>query len=200
MIVLPLTYFGNIAYFKYLLSGKQIWIDNREPYLKQTYRNRTLILGSNGPIELTIPVKSTKGKLLAIDKIEISYAEKWQIKHWRSIESSYNSSPFFEEYRDEIKSLILNNQQYLADYTLNILIRMLDLLNIDESINFVSQQALPKNYKDYRTYFKPTKSPLFENVKSYPQVFNYKFDFVPNLSVLDLLFNEGPYAKAYLKR
>jgi hypothetical protein len=199
MIVLPLTYFGNIAYFKYLLSGDQICIDNCEPYLKQTYRNRTHILGSNGPIELTIPVKSTKGKLLTIDKIEISYAEKWPVKHWRSIESAYHSSPFFEEYQDEIKSLILTKQKYLADYTLAILKRILDLLSIDESIIFSSQQALPKSFIDYRTYFKPTKSPLFENVKPYPQVFNYKFGFVPNLSVLDLLFNEGPYSKAFLK-
>ena len=197
-IVLPLTYFGNIAYFKHFISDNEIWIDDREPYLKQTFRNRTRILGANGPLDLGIPVKSTKGQRLTIDEIEISYAENWPEKHWRSIKSAYQSSPFFDEFRDDIKTLLMLEEIYLVDLNKTILEQILDLLEIEKSFFLGSKKKKPESFTDYRTHFKPSKSPEWLTSKKYPQVFNYKFDFVPNLSVLDLLFNEGPYSIEYL--
>lgn len=197
-IILPLTYFGNISYFSYFMSESEIWIDDREPYLKQTYRNRMRILGANGPLELSVPLKSTKGETLPIDQIEISYDENWPLKHWRSIKSAYKSSPFFEEYEDDIKSIIFSNSALLIDLDKLITDRIIDLLNLSFNYKLTSDKPLPPNYKDYRTYFKPSKSPDFKNAKIYQQVFNYKFDFVPNLSILDLLFNEGPYSATIL--
>lgn len=199
MIVLPLTYFGNIAYYKHFVSANELWIDDREPYLKQTYRNRMRILGANGPLELSVPIKSTKGKILPISEIEISYDENWPLNHWRSIKSAYKSSPFFEEYEEDIKSIIFNEPMMLTDLNKLIIDRIINLLNLNSSFNFSSDKQLPSKFKDYRTHFKPSKSPEIENAKSYQQVFNYKFDFVPNLSILDLLFNEGPYSSTILK-
>ena len=198
-IVLPLTYFGNVAYFRHFVSDKKLWIDDRETYLKQTYRNRMRILGANGTIELSVPIKSTKGKTLPFYQIEISYDENWPLNHWRSIKSAYKSSPFFEEYEEDIKNLIFSEPKYLVELNKLIVDRIILLLGIGKDYHLSSEHLLPSEFKDLRTYFKPSKSPEFENVKSYQQVFNYKFDFVPNLSILDLLFNEGPYSTAVLK-
>ena len=197
--VLPLTYFGNVAYFRHFVSDDELWIDDRELYLKQTYRNRMRILGANGPLELSVPIKSTKGKAIPIDQIEISYDENWPLNHWRSIKSAYKSSPFFEEYEEDIKELIFTEPIFLVDLNKLIVDRIINLLNLNSSFNFSSEKQLPSTFKDYRTHFKPSKSPEIENTKSYQQVFNYKFDFIPNLSILDLLFNEGPYSTSYLK-
>lgn len=157
------------------------------------------ILAANGPLELSVPIKSTKGEIIPIDQIEISYDENWPLKHWRSIKSAYKSSPFFEEYEEDIKSIIFSKPDMLLELNKLIVDRMSYLLNLGSSFKLTSENGLPSNYKDLRTHFKPSKSPEFENAKSYPQVFNYKFDFIPNLSILDLLFNEGPYSTSYLK-
>ena len=198
VIVLPLIYFGNLDYFSHFVSDSELWIDDCEPYIKQTYRNRMRILGANGPLDLSVPVKSTKGKTIPISQIEISYDEDWQLNHWRSIKSAYRSSPFYEEYEDEIKSIIFGNYNTLLDLNKIITDRLVDLLNLNSILNFTSELKLPSKYKDYRAHFKPSKSKELENYKPYQQVFNYKFEFVPNLSILDLLFNEGPYSKTVL--
>ena len=199
MIVLPLTYFGNIVYFRHFVSDSEIWIDDREPYLKQTYRNRMRILGANGPLELSVPITSTKGEIFPINQIAISYDENWPLKHWRSIKSAYKSSPFYEEYEDDIKSIIFSKPELLIDLNILITDRIIELLNLSLIYKLTSEKELPSSYKDYRTYFKPSKSQAIKMAKPYQQVFNYKFDFVPNLSILDLLFNEGPYSITILK-
>jgi len=198
-IVLPLTYFGNVSYFRHFVSKNKLLIDDGEPYLKQTYRNRMRILAANGPLELSVPIKSTKGKILSIDQIEISYDENWPLNHWRSIKSAYKSSPFFEEYEEDIMVLIFSEPQKLIELNKLIIDRVIILLDIEKDYLFSSEHILPSKFNDLRTFFKPSKSPEFENAKPYQQVFNYKFDFVPNLSILDLLFNEGPYSTAILK-
>lgn len=197
-IVLPLIYFGNLDYFRHFVSNNELWIDDCEPYIKQTYRNRTRILGANGPLELSVPIKSTKGKTILISQIEISYDEDWQLNHWRSIKSAYKSSPFYEEYEDDLKSIIFSNYTTLLDLNKIITDRIVNLLNLNNNFKFTSERKLPSKFKDFRTHFKPRKPQESDNLKPYQQVFNYKFEFVPNLSILDLLFNEGPYSKTVL--
>jgi len=198
-IVLPLTFFGNIEYFKFFVSDSVVIVDNKENYSKQTYRNRARILGSNGVLDLSIPVKSTKGITKSINEIEISYAENWPLKHWRSIKSAYKSAPFFEEYEDEIKALLFSEHRLLVDLNTSILNKIIDLLQIETKYHFTSEIQIPEEFIDKRTFFKPSKSPEIEYKNNYPQVFSYKTDFSPNLSVLDLLFNEGPYGSRYLE-
>lgn len=196
-IVLPLTYFGNLSYFHYLYTSDEVWIDNTEVYLKQSFRNRMQILAANGVIDLSVPVQSSKGLELNIDKVKISYDERWQLKHWRTIQSAYKSAPFFEEYEEDIKALINEDHIYLSDLNQSILNKIIELVGSPSKMEFTSIIAAPNTAISYRGHFKPSKIPP-SDFKSYLQVFNYKFGFVPNLSILDLLFNEGPYSASYL--
>lgn len=199
VIALPLTYFGNLAYFKLILEAEELWIDDHEIYLKQTFRNRMQILAANGPLGLSVPIVSPKGSELHSDDIKISYDDPWQSKHIKTIRSAYKSSPFYDEYAEEINQLINSKYEYLNDLNKAVLKTLFSLLNIDRKIHFSSIDPIPASAFSYRGYFKPTKtSNEFTQFTPYVQVFNYKFDFVSNLSILDLLFNEGPYAMSYL--
>ena len=200
-IVLPLTYFGNLSYFKYIIDNDEVWIDDKEAYLKQTFRNRTILLAANGTINLSIPIYSTKGQYVSIDKIKVSYDDPWQLKHWRTIKSAYKSAPFFEEYEEEIHDLIMKKHSFLLDLNKSILEVLMKLLDIRKELKLVSNGDVNPLAKSYLGYFKPSKMPVSHlNFTPYLQVFNYKFGFVPNLSILDLLFNEGPYSTQYLSQ
>lgn len=197
--VLPLTYFGNLAYFKLILEAEELWIDDQEIYLKQTFRNRMQILAANGPLGLSVPIVSPKGKELHSNEIKISYDDAWQAKHVKTIRSAYKSSPFYDEYADEINQLIETRYEYLNELNKAVLSTLFTLLNINKKIHFSSIETIPPAAFSYRGYFKPTKTTNeFTQFTPYVQVFNYKFDFISNLSILDLLFNEGPYAMSYL--
>lgn len=199
-IVLPLTYFGNIAYFHLLYTSEELWIDDREIYLKQSFRNRTQILAANAKLDLTVPVNSTKGYEITIDKIKINYDDPWQLKHWRSIVSAYKSAPFFEEFEEDIKQLVFAKHEFLLDLNLEITYKIMKLLGKEIELHFKSKEELPSRTHSMLGYFKPSKMPASHSeLKAYMQVFNYKFGFIPNLSILDLLFNEGPYALSYLQ-
>lgn len=198
-VVLPLTYFGNLSYFKIIFENEEVWIDDKEIYLKQTFRNRMQVLGANGPIDLSVPIVSTKGIELPYDKIKVSYDDPWQIKHWRTLKSAYKSAPFFDEYEDEIHKLILTRHVYLVDLNLSILDKIVELLAYDKSLFKASEIEIPSKSISLKGFFKPSKMPKSHSeFAPYIQVFNYKFGFIPNLSILDLLFNEGPYSASYL--
>src|SRR5688500_13554879 len=94
-VVLSTAYWPNLPYFYYLLNSEKVFVEHHEHYHKQSFRNRTKILTANGVLELSIPVVKKYDKEI-INTIEISYAEAWQIKHWRAISSSYKNSPYFE--------------------------------------------------------------------------------------------------------
>lgn len=198
-ILLPLTYFGNVSYFIHLYKSDEVWIDDREVYLKQTFRNRTQVLAANGKLDLSVPVISTKGIELSIDKIKISYDDPWQQKHWRTIVSAYKSSPFFEEFENDIKDLVFSKHELLKDLNLEITLKMLELIGKEKKCQLSSENEIPKKIRSLLGYFKPSKMPQAHlQLEPYIQVFNYKYGFTPNLSILDLLFNEGPYALSYL--
>lgn len=198
-IVLPLTYFGNLSYYKYIIDSEHFWIDDTEIYPKQTFRNRAQLLAANGIINLSVPVIGNKGKDKNISEIKISYDDSWQIKHWRTIKSAYKSAPFFEEYEGDIHNLIMRKHAYLIELNLSILEVLLKLLDITKELKLVSKEKLPADSIRYLGHFKPSKMPEKHlQFEAYMQVFNYKFGFIPNLSILDLLFNEGPYSSQYL--
>ncbi len=198
-ILLPLTYFGNVSYFIHLYKSDEVWIDDREVYLKQTFRNRCQILAANGKLDLTVPIVGTKGRELSIAEIKIAYDDPWQQKHWRTIVSAYKSSPFFEEFEDDIKELLFSKHEFLKELNLEITLKMIELLGKEKSFNLKSEIELPVHSRSLLGYFKPSKMPQNHmQLESYIQVFNYKYGFIPNLSILDLLFNEGPYALSYL--
>ncbi len=200
-IVLATSYFGPIQYFtKFLLPGK-IVLEKHENYTKQSFRNRTIIFGANGPLTLTVPVKRGSFHKVPIDELEIDYRNNWQYTHWKSIESAYRSTPYYEFYADEIGSVFNLKTRYLLDLNEIILELMLDLLKLNKNFGYTDTYRQKGYYLDYREVIHPKKKvpdPLF-NPAQYPQAFQSRFGFKANLSILDILFNAGPDAKAILQ-
>jgi len=195
-ILLSTAYFPPITYFKYLIEGTCI-IEANENFQKQSYRNRCAILTANGKEQLVIPVKHQEKSTNSIREQRVSYAENWQIKHWRSITSAYNHSPFFEFYKDEISSIFFNKYDLLFDLNHNLLALLTKFLQIKMPSISEEWERFPHSIVDMRNEIHP-KIKTEIKLNTYHQVFISKFGFSPNLSILDLLFNLGPDAHIYL--
>lgn len=203
-ILLSSAYFAPIRYFSKLALYPEIYIEQHENFVKQTYRNRTVILGANGPISLIVPVEKGREQKIKIKDLRIAYDEEWQRNHWRTIFSAYNSSPFFEYYADDIETFFRKKHPFLFDFNQQITETMLEILEIQSSIILTEDfEHIPENCLNFREQISPKKhlinpDPHFVS-QPYTQVFGEKFGFVPDLSMLDLLFNEGPSAHAVLE-
>lgn len=191
--LLPTAYLGPIIYYAILLQKSDCQIEYHEHFIKQSIRNRCEIYGSNGKLRLTIP-KQKEGSIKKITSIKISYQEKWQKEHWNSIISSYNSSPFFQYYKDEIKPLFKEKERYLIDFNNKLLKVILKILHVDIKYDTTTKYNHLGDFSDLRNY-------KFNNLKitKYDQVFMEKYGFIANLSILDLIFNLGPESAEYLK-
>lgn len=202
--ILPLTYLGNILYYANLIKGNCI-IDIHSYYLKQTYTNRCSILTANGIQDLTIPVIKPKEKT-AIKDIRISTHDNWQQLHWRTIQSAYNSTPFFEYFCDDYIHFYEKKWDFLLDFNLELQQKTLELLNFTKINFYLSNSYIESsnfNAKDLREVINPKKFnvTLYKNLNTpYYQNFNSKFEFTPNLSIIDLLFNMGNESRIYLKQ
>ena len=203
-MLLPLTYLGNILYYSHLIEGG-CTIDQHSYYIKQTYTNRCSILTASGAQDLTIPVIKPKEKT-PIKDIRISSHDNWQQLHWRTIQSAYNSSPFFEYFCDDYVPFYAKKYDFLLDFNLEIQQKTLELLNftkIDFSLSDSYIEPTNFNTKDLREVINPKKFnvTLYKNLSTpYYQIFDQKFGFTPNLSIIDLLFNMGNEARIYLKK
>jgi hypothetical protein len=202
-ILISTAYFGPIQYFSKLASFPEIYIEQHENFIKQTYRNRTVILGANGPISLIVPVEKGRQQKIRIKDLRIAYDEDWQRNHWRTIFSAYNSSPFFEYYADEIQSFFLKKYEFLFDFNLQITEKLIEILELNTEIKLTGDfENIPESCLNFRERISPKIHRIAEDqsfrIQPYTQVFSEKFGFVPGLSVLDLLFNEGPSAHAVL--
>ena len=203
-MLLPLTYLGNILYYSHLIEGG-CTIDQHSYYIKQTYTNRCSILTASGAQDLTIPVIKPKEKT-PIKDIRISSHDNWQQLHWRTIQSAYNSSPFFEYFCDDYVPFYAKKYDFLLDFNLEIQQKTLELLNftkIDFSLSDSYIETTNFNTKDLREVINPKKFnvTLYKNLSTpYYQIFDQKFGFTPNLSIIDLLFNMGNEARIYLKK
>ena len=201
-ILLSTAYLAPIQYYTKLLKYDEIYIEACENFIKQTYRNRCKIYSANGELSLTIPVKKIEPKT-NIKDIRIDYDTNWRKIHWKSIESAYKSSPFFEYYQDELIPYYTKKYNYLIDFNTELQSVILSNLDILVKISF-TKQYISRNeieYTDMREAIHPkkkSKDAKFRMVE-YTQVFQKKYGFIPNLSILDLLFNEGPNASEILK-
>lgn len=197
--VFPLFYLPNVEFFKNLQSFKDqiILIEKQEHYPKQTFRNRTSIAGPNGRLDLTVPIKKGNEKHTIFKDIRISNEDNWQRIHWLSLETSYRSSAYFEFYEDAFAPFYQNKYEFLFDYNLELLNVILKLIKM--SINFDLTTSYEKSYEnlvDYRKAIGPNKPSNYQN-KLYYQVFEDKNGYLNNISILDLLFNQGPQATKY---
>ncbi len=202
-ILLSTAYFAPVRYFSKLAVYPEVYIEQHENFIKQTYRNRAVILGANGPISLIVPVEKGREQKIRIKDLRISYDEEWQRNHWRTIFSAYNSSPFFEYYADDLQTFFLKKSKYLLDYNQHITETILEILEIPVTLKLTDDfEHPPENCMNLREKINPkahknADDPEFA-AQSYTQVFSEKFGFVPDLSILDLLFNEGPSAHQHL--
>jgi len=199
-IILSTTYLGPIEYFAKVALNDDIILDPNENYIKQTYRNRCLIAMANGKFPLIIPVNKPNGNHTKVKDVKISYFEKWQQLHWRTLNTAYSHSPFFLFYQDVFEPFYQKQYKYLLDFNEALFYTVLDLLKLKSQVSFSEKyiETIDSHWIDYRNTFSPKKKSvvMFPN---YIQVFEEKHGFMPNLSIIDLLFNEGPAAIDYLK-
>lgn len=203
-ILLSTAYFAPVNYYSRIVHHSNVFIEQFEHFHKQTYRNRTVILGANGPITLVIPVVKGRGPKILIKDIQIAYDMTWQRNHWQTITSAYNSSPYFEYYIDDIQPFFESKTRYLIDYNQALHETLCELLEIENRSALTKDfEAIPENTLNFREVISPKNKtqpdPVF-TPQEYTQVFTDKFGFTPNLSILDLLFNEGPNSYTVLAK
>lgn len=194
------AYLPPIAFFAELMRHSAICIEQFETFPKQTYRNRTIILTANGTLPLVVPITHPYGNHTRTNNVGISYAERWNVNHWRAIVSAYSASPYFLYYKDPLESILMHHYDRLIDLNDALLKLILKSLKITTLYTYSTDYLRSINCDtDYRNVFSPKKD-LPITFPPYSQVFETKMPFAPNLSILDLLFNLGPDAKRYLSR
>ncbi len=198
-IIIHPTYFPNIAHFVAITKAEYVMFEVEDNFLKQTYRNRTYIYEANGKLALNIPVIHTQKNRQKYRDVKIFNDTKWQELHWKSLLSAYRTSPFFEFYEHELQPLFSMKTEYILDYNLKCFDVICECLQLDLKISKseVYQKTI-ENTTDYR-FLVNAKKENPQCFDEYTQVFNEKHGFIPNLSILDLLFNEGPNALNYLE-
>jgi hypothetical protein len=203
--ILSTAYMGPVQYFTKFILYPKAYIEQHETYLKQSYRNRCYIYGTNGKMTLIIPVKKINRINTKTKDILIDYDTNWQRIHWNSIVSAYRSSPFFEFYEDDLRNFYSDKEKTLLDFNQKILLLLLGFLDIDIRISLTD--SFQKKYvheMDLRECINPKKRLARKDNRfvpyKYNQVFIEKHGFIPNLSIIDLLFNEGPNTLEILRK
>ncbi|WP_053975550.1 WbqC family protein [Mangrovimonas xylaniphaga] len=198
-IVIHPTYFPNVAHFAALLQAKTITLEMCDNYQKQTYRNRAYIYAANGKLLLNIPIKHTQKNRQLYKDVKIANDTDWQLLHWKSLESAYRTSPYFEFYEVDLEPLFKTPFEYLLDFNLKCFETICECLQLD--INFETTSEYHKDptpLEDFRSLVNSKGEPQ-RDFEAYTQVFGDKHGFISNLSILDLLFCEGPNAITYLE-
>jgi hypothetical protein len=195
--LIELQYFPPIAYFAVLLKNKNVSIEQFENYQKGSYRNRCHIATANGLLRLSIPLEKGKNNQTTIKEVKIYNATNWQIQHWRAIKSAYGNAPYFEYYADELLPFFEKKYDYLFDWNLDLLNCIMELFMMPNNLQFTAEYQMDLN--DSTTDFRNVISPKKQNNDSfkqipYSQLFVEKHGFIPELSVLDVLFCKGPEA------
>ena len=228
MVILSSTYFGPVQWYQKLCRHGDVMIERYDHFMKQTYRNRCVIAAANGLQSLTVPVEkgfgtaptngddvaekaaSAEGKNNLVPQymkdVRISDHGNWRHLHWQALQSAYGESPFFEFYADDLRPFFEKRWTYLLDFNLEITHKMCELLDIESNIQLTNEYfpadnaQLPATIKDYRDAIHP-KHPQPDDefqARRYYQVYEQKYGFQPNLSILDLLFNMGNESVLYI--
>jgi hypothetical protein len=199
-IYLSTAYLAPVQYYCKLISFDTVMIEANENYVKQTYRNRCMIATANGIQALSIPIENPNTDKCPIKDIRISDHGKWRHLHWQALVSAYGMSPYFEYYQDDFAPFYKRNYQFLFDFNEQLRLMICELLDIRPNVNFTDiYNATVTN--DFREIIRPKHTGIDDSFEPQPyyQVFREKHGFLPNLSIVDLLFNRGPEAVLVLQ-
>ena len=195
------AYFTSILQMAVVAQAQKVVFEADDTYQKQTYRNRSYISHTQGTLLLNIPILHTKGVRKKYTEVLTDSNYPWQSQHWKSLQTAYRKSPYFEFYEDEIEHLFKEPVTSLFEHNVSIHKVLCELLEIDTPFSFTEEEYSknPTNIVDARASIsaKVNFNIMFPN---YIQVFRDRNDFSPNLSILDLLFTEGPNAITYLEK
>ena len=189
-ILLPCCYLAPVSHYSAYYRADEVQLEVCDHFVKQTLRNRCYIDSPNGALALTVPVVKTEGKTLMRD-VRISDHGNWRHQHWVALESSYRQSPFFEYYADDFAPFYEKKWAFLADFNEELMALVASLLDISKPVSRT-------------TTYSPAPSPSLSPPKGedgrglYYQVFAHRHGFLPDLSIVDLLFNLGPEGVLWL--
>ena len=210
--LLQTTYFGPVQWYQKLHRYEHILIEQHDTYQKQSYRNRCVIATANGPQALTVPVehtKDTQAPSVITQDLRISDHNQWRRIHWNALQSAYSESPFFDYYADDLRPFFEKKYSFLIDFNEEIRQKMCELIDIHPTVEYtqeflplhhpstITQQPMLHDFRETIHAKHPQPDEDFEP-KRYWQVFQQKHGFLPNLSILDLLFCMGPESVFYL--
>ena len=199
MTLFSTAYFPSISYMARFLQEDAPVIEVWETYHKQTYRNRCRVMTANGVESLSVPVVKVNGNHTMTKDMTISPIEPWQHTHSRGLESAYKASPYFDHYYGYLRPIFESQFERLIDLNDAALVAVLKMLKVKKEIVHTTDYVREAE-NDLREAFSPKKSHENGSFHEYYQVFSAKFPFAADLSVLDLIFNEGPEAATYLKQ
>ena len=202
-MILSTAYFPNVQYFSKIVSTEDVIIEVHENYQKQSYRNRCQIYSANGLINLTLPIIKGRSLGIKVKDIKIEYQMNWQKNHFKSIESAYRHSPFYEFLIDDLAIFFEKKEKYLLDFNMKILLVLLEQIGIDKAPTRSKSYLKPVNSEsNWRSLIHP-KLGYISDSKFTPEPYSQNFDekngFLPNLSIIDTLFQLGPETRQYLK-
>lgn len=202
--LLSTAYWPPIQYLSKFELHNSITIEQWEHYEKKTYRNRCIIYGPNGIQSLNVPIAKGPTQKTITKDARISYDTKWQLNHLNAIKTAYNSTPFFEFYIDDLIPIFEKKHTFLLDLNTEILNICMQWLNIDMNYALSTEYKQDGNFDDLRSLIAPKNtnesSDMLFNAVEYIQGFEVRHGFMPNLSVLDLVFNLGGEARINLLR
>ena len=192
-LVIHPTYFPNILFFSKVLNHKRILFEINDNYIKQSLRNRTSIYHANGILNLSVPVNYSSKKKQKFKDIEICNDTDWQKKHFKSIKFAYQSSPYFEYYENRFEKIFTKKEKFLIDINLKSIALLFELIDRKLEYNFTEKyNEIYNGYVNCLEISNFSYSDKSLSFKKYTQVFETKYGFKENLSMLDLLFNYGP--------
>lgn len=203
LLITESQYFAPVIAYKSLIKCSYIEIEQYEHWQKMSFRNRCIIAGANGLLNLSIPLEGGRKSNKWIREIKIDNSRGWQMIHWRTLVSAYNRSPWFEFYKDELSIFYQTRYEFLWNWNLDILLWTLKKLGSQAEVGFTKswqKEYPPDQYLDLRSQILPRNYLSFaDDCPHYRQVFEERLGFFPNLSIIDLLFCEGPNTVYLLK-
>lgn len=198
MILLQPTFFSPIIQYVCIVNCSKILFEVEDNFQKQTYRNRCYINTANGKHLLNVPVQHSKGIKIKTKDVKIDYKDDWHKIFIKTLKTAYNSSPFFEFYIDELLPIINKKHTYLLDLNFNCHHFVMDALQLEIPYSKTLEYEKEFEGNDFRNLANVSSKDSFK-LDKYTQVYDQNNGFISNLSILDLIFMEGPSAENYLK-